>query len=217
MIAFRTGHCISISLALATLLPSLLSSCGTAGLEKPKRLEVVQRSEHHIQSRFEVMGTLSFVKYKGTKYEPAYVQMGARVEGEPTSQFMVWPASAVPYQSLDLSKSYLLEFLEDDLSNEKRTVSTLFRVRDPESRRVLADASLCPLHEVPMAHDLEHGVDGGDYPDSYFVRSGPMAREFPNDGKAYLLCGSGIRHFKWTCPTCRRLSDAWAKRRGIQK
>lgn len=216
MIALRSGHCIAM--ALAASWPALLSSCGTPGLGKPKRLEVVQKSERHTQSRFEAMGTLSFVKSKGTKYEPACVQAAAYVDGQPGTGFMVWPVSAVPHQSLDLSKRYLLEFHEDTFkwaAGKPRVLQTFFRVRDPETKRILADASVCPLHREPMDLGEESGVYGGDYPDSYFLATGARAQKFPHDGKAYLLCSSWLPQVVWTCPRCHQLSDKWANRHDI--
>ncbi len=79
--------------------------------------------------------------------------------------------------------------------------------------KTVYDATLCGRHHVHMARKTEDGCDGGEYPDSYFKQTRKTL--WPNDGKSYLLCGSGIRWTVWRCPTCYEAAERWRKRHGI--
>jgi hypothetical protein len=52
-----------------------------------------------------------------------------------------------------------------------------------------------------MKRQVEDGQEG-DQSKRFFRR---QERLFPNDGKFYQLCSSGLMHFVWTCPECERI------------
>ena len=81
------------------------------------------------------------------------------------------------------------------------------------AEKTVFDVSICAVHRLPMLRKEEEAVSKGEYPDSMFKGNRP--KRFPNDGKAYLLCGSGIRWTTWICPSCYRESERWRKRHKI--
>lgn len=102
---------------------------------------------------------------------------------------------------------------EVEILDEKWLGGRRVLLRVISNGKTLYDASVCGLHHVTMERREEQGVDGGEYPDSFFERVRP--KSFKNDGKVYLLCGSGIRHTVWRCPTCYDASERWRKRHGF--
>jgi hypothetical protein len=113
-----------------------------------------------------------------------------------------WPDGVDQVEQADV------EILDEKWEGGKRLI-----LRVILNGKALYDASICELHHVPMLRRQEQGVDGGEYPDSLFEDGEPKL--FKNDGKVYLLCGSGIRYTVWRCPTCYEASERWRKRHGI--
>ncbi len=105
------------------------------------------------------------------------------------------------------------EQAEVETLDEKWQGGKTFLLRVNSNGKTVHDASLCEKHHVQMVRQVEQVVDGGEYPQSQFEDGHPKL--FPNDGKAYLLCGSGIRWTVWRCPSCYEGSERWRKRLGI--
>ena len=120
----------------------------------------------------------------------------------------------VPVGSLiDPEATYQVELLTRIYRDPDYVFDDVLRVSD-ERGRVIVDAAVCRLHGPGMTRQVEEGVSAEDYPESFDRR---REREFPNDGKVYLACGSGIRHMTWKCPECDSRYQARAKRLGVEE
>lgn len=119
------------------------------------------------------------------------------------------PARAV--LQVEAEQVYDVELLTRVYTAPDYVFDDVLRVKLNE--RVLYDASVCSLHHVAMLRVLEDETDACLYPDSFFPL---QEKRFPNDGNAYLACGSGIRHPTWKCPKCDRLYQVWCRRYGIR-
>ncbi len=182
----------------------ILAGCG------PILHDCVRYSEDHRECRLVTSAGLSFENTQGITTATVHPVGNLPVTA------VEWPERALPHRAIDTSKSYRAEFLRASIrrgrSDRDWIDHTLVRISDGD--HVLYDASICPLHHEAMERRIEKGVSGLDYPDSFF--KGSIPRICPNDGKAYLLCSSGIRHLTWRCPTCHRISEDWRKRKGLE-
>ncbi len=176
---------------------------------KPWRSDCVTHSKNQKECKFETTGTISFEKRDGKLLAILHPI------GKQQSSSIYWPKSAVPYQSLDTNRYYTFHYLESvihvDASSRDWIDTTLIKIVD--GNQILYDASICPVHKVGMRRQTEEGVSAINYPDHYF--EGERARLSPNDGKAYLFCGSGLRHMTWRCDTCYKISEEWKVQHGI--
>lgn len=153
--------------------------------------------EKRVPLLIETSGTLTYQTLEGSNI--AIV----KCSDQPTMS-VEWPAGVDQVEQADI------EILDEKWEGGKRLI-----LRVIANGKTLYDASVCELHHVPMIRREEQGVDGGEYPDSFFKSIRP--KRFKNDGKAYLFCGSGIRHTVWRCPSCYEASERWRKRHGIPK
>lgn len=188
----------------ALLVCCFFSSC--SGL----RYDCARDSSGREVCSYETTGTLSFSKLKGK------VICDVHPQGNLPGIAVEWPPHAVAYSQVDTQKIYRLQYLASRTGGNEEAprwdAEVLHRIIDGD--RILYDASICYLHRITMTWQEEEQVNGGSYYKSYFYDGRP--RLFPHDGKAYLLCGSGLQHMKWKCPTCYQGSEQWKKRHRIE-
>jgi hypothetical protein len=183
-------------------IPCIIMGCATPGKD------CVIHSPDHRECLFDSTGTLSFEKSGGKvtrTLRPGQKEQALGIE---------WPPEAPPYRSVDTSRSYRFQCMKSNPGGREWTTTALVRILDGD--RILYDASICPLHHEAMTRQIEESVYADPYESSskhFFVDSRP--RWFPNDGKAYLYCGSGLRYPVWECPACLRASEAWEARHDI--
>lgn len=188
-------------------------SCSCAPMTGPLKHNCVRYSSDHKECEFETRGTISFEQRDGR------VVVDLRPRGKLQGGRAYWPPTAVPYQGVDTTRSYELKYLESKIAagTDYRDWidTTLLRIVDGD--HTLYDASICPLHREVMVRQIEVGVSYESYHpyrEQYFDGNSP--RLSPNDGKAYLVCGSGIRRMIWRCPICYRISEEWEIEHGIK-
>ena len=118
-------------------------------------------------------------------------------------QPMLWPEKLMPHRNLEGLSSLRFELVEEARLQDNKWKSLNMGVRRVwQGDKLLLDTRpRCEVHHLRMRREVEDGVDG-DQSDHFFRRQKQL---FPNDGKAYLLCGSGLRYFVWTCPECVRI------------
>ncbi len=186
-------HRHHIVLASCVWVALFLSSCVFKSDEDLRRTYLPE--EKRVPVLIKTSGKLTYQQLKGS--DIAIVQCPR----QPTMS-VYWPDGVAHLEQADV------EILDEKWEGGKRLI-----LRVISNGKTLYDASICDLHHVPMLRREEQGVDGGEYPDSLFEDGEPKL--FKNDGKVYLLCGSGIRHTVWRCPTCYEASERWRKRHGI--
>jgi hypothetical protein len=182
-------------------------ACIIMGCATPGRNCVIHSPEHR-ECLFDSTGTLSFEK-SGSK-----VICTLRPVGKEQALSIEWPAADVSYQSVDTQRQYRFQCLKSNTGGREWTTTAVVRIRDGD--RVIYDASICPMHHEVMTRQIEDSVYADPYDSSskdFFLDSRP--RWFPNDGKVYLYCGSGLRYLVWECPACLQASEAWEARHGI--
>ena len=182
-----------ISLASRAWVALSLSSCALKSDEDLRRTYLPE--EKRVPVLIEISGKLTYQTLTGSVI--AIVQC----PNQPTMS-VYWPDKVAHVAQADV------EILDEKWEGGNRLI-----LRVISNGKTLYDASICELHDVPMLRRQEQGVDGGEYPDSLFEDGEPKL--FKNDGKVYLLCGSGIRYTVWRCPTCYEASERWRKRHGI--
>jgi len=99
---------------------------------------------------------------------------------------------------IDPSQEYRVELLATDI------------LRISKNGKTVIDASICPVHKIPMKRQMQEICQAGDYSVSFFRQ---QKREFPNDGNFYSSC-SQQSDPTWKCSGCRQSYDSWAKRYG---
>ncbi len=129
---------------------------------------------------------------------------------------IVWP-DRFPRPEAERSKRYSFEYMDEpQLPAGSEGVRMLLRIWDGD--KLFYDASVCEVHEVSMDRQPEEvvGIEMyHPYRRSYFDKKTGRPEKWPNDGKVYSPCDSGIRHKAWRCPECHRLSEVWREARGI--
>ncbi len=183
-----------IVLASCACVALLLSSCAFKSDEDLRRTYLPE--EKRVPVLIKTSGTLTYQTLKGSVI--AIVQC----PDQPTMS-VYWSDKVAHVEQADV------EILDEKWEGGKRLI-----LRVISNGKILYDASICDLHHVPMIRREEQGVDGGNYPRWFFANKLRL-KLFRNDGKAYLMCGSGIRHTVWRCPTCYEASERWRKRHGI--
>lgn len=184
---------LRLILSLCAFAPLLNSGAGRSDedlrrtyLPEEKRVPVVIRSS----------GKLTFQKSKS----PVVAAINCP---EWQAMAVTWPDGAPRVEQGGESRSQ---------SREGRGGETL-PLRVISKGMTVYDATLCKRHHVHMARKTEDGRDGGKCSDSYFKQTRKPL--WPNDGKACLLCGSGIRWTVWRCPSCYEGSERGRKLHGI--
>ena len=172
----------------------LLNSCVGKSDEDLRRTDVPE--EKRVPVVIRSSGKLTFQKLKDS------VVATIHRPGQPTVS-VPWPEGVACDEQAEV-----------ETLDEKWQGGGTFLLRVISNGKTVHDASLCEKHHVQMVRQVEQVVDGGEYPDSQFNGKG-HPKAFPNDGKAYLLCGSGIRWTVWRCPSCYEGSERWKKRLGI--
>ena len=170
----------------------------SCSLSEPKHFDTVHYSKQTTESHFKTTGTIAFHK------KNAQVIATIKPSGNQPSVALVWPNSVKNYQSINTSKLYPLEFLQAQ-NNGIKEAPAILRIYDGDI--VLFDNSICSLHRIPMMRQLEDTRDKDGYDENFFQTYRPQ--HCPNDGKAYLACGSGILHLNWKCQKCYNLSEKW--------
>ncbi|MDB6080221.1 MAG: hypothetical protein JWO82_3968 [Akkermansiaceae bacterium] len=190
---------------LFALLPWLLVSCVTQS--EPALYDTVQISKGCRESHFQISGVPVISKEKGQTL--ATIKQGSK--GIPYSVY--WPAGLVP----EPAKSYQFEYLKAEITRNSGerpwTDVEILRIKDGD--KILVDKSICPLHQAPMARQVEEDVSAPDY-SAYYLWTYRQAH-CPNDGRAYLTCDSGISHLRWKCPACYKIAETWEKKHGTPK
>lgn len=196
----------------AALITGLLVSCaGWQNEDRPKLRDETRYPEagvgHLVEGKRLVSGRLSLCESSGSKL--TYISIAEN--GRPPIEAK-WP-EGVPVSSLiNPEASYRVELLTRIYRDPDYVFDDVLCVSDDRGR-VIVDASVCRLHGMAMRRQVEEGMSGEDYPDSFERR---REREFPNDGKVYLTCGSGIRHMTWKCPECDGRYHVQAKKLGLE-
>ena len=199
-------------MGFAAVLSGLLMSCAPWQDEKRPRLRDETSypgsgSGRLVEGKRVVSGRLSVRESSGGRLTYVNIAQGG---GRPIEA--QWP-EGVPVGSVtDPGASYQVELLTRIYRDPDYVFDDVLRVSDDRGR-VIVDASVCRVHGLAMKRQVEEGVSAEDYPESFDRR---RTREFPNDGKVYLACGSGIRHMTWRCPECDRRYHARAKRLGVE-
>ncbi len=200
-------------LILSALPALLLFSC--ADLPQPRRHDRVNHGKDYSESRHEVTGKISFRKVDGYGLTATL-----QPDGRENAVAVIWPDTSARPAAIDLSKTYEFGFLEKRTrrpgGGDDQVEKELVRIMD--GSKTLYDASVCAVHRLPMEREEEQTVSMDPYVGhpSYFRKDGDRRpRRWPNDGKAYLPCDAGVRHLRWRCPECQRLSEAWREARHI--
>ncbi len=109
----------------------------------------------------------------------------------------------MPHRNLEGLSGLRFELVEEvrRVDDKWQSGTTMLRRVWQADKLLLDTTPRCEVHQMLMRREVEDGVDG-DQSDRFFRRRKQL---FPNDGKAYLLCGSGLRDFVWTCPDCMRI------------
>jgi hypothetical protein len=113
------------------------------------------------------------------------------------------------------SQEYSIKILTRVYSGPSSTANEILLV-SKEGQTVI-DASICPLHKIPMVRQIEEVCSADAYPESFFPR---RKRDFLNDGNVYLGSSAGLLDPTWKCPECRRRYDTWIQKygsRGMQR
>jgi hypothetical protein len=110
---------------------------------------------------------------------------------------------------IDPSQEYRIELLTGIYTNPSEVNNDILRVTKGD--QVVIDSSICQVHKLPMRRQIEDSCSSEDYSTSFFLQ---RKKEFPNDGTAYLGCGSGLSFPTWKCPECSRQCDAWMMKHG---
>lgn len=196
---------------LLCLAAFLCSSCvWSGGMKKPKLDHAVSHSGARADSLTEgqrtVIGRVAF-KQSST----GWVTVEVRTQkGEFLSAN--WPYERPKgWQKINTNQVYRIDLLTQIYTKPDYVFNDLLRIST--SDRVIVDTSVCHLHQVPMQRQLEDGDDAGRYPKSFFA---VQKKHFPNDGNAYLACGSGISHLTWCCPSCHSLYQDWVKKHRLR-
>lgn len=191
----------------------LLASCAMWSGEKLPRLREETRYPeavigHLVEGKRSVHGRLSVAERSGSSLTYIVITQpgGRQIEAK-------WPAGVAVGSSIDPQATYQVELLTRIYTDPDYVFDDVLRISD-KSGGVIVDASVCRLHGLAMQRQVEEGMSAEDYPDSFVKR---REREFPNEGKVYLACGSGIQHMTWKCPECDKRYRAWAKRRGMEE
>ena len=115
-----------------------------------------------------------------------------------------WPAELPSITTLDSGKTYSFDLIVTHWKQPKTDAARVYRITDGTT--VLADLSRCELHRRPMFREVEEWID------SIVLDSNGQVRHYPHSGIFHAVCGSGMHHVVWVCPSCRD-----AERREIQR
>ena len=178
------------------LLALLLVSC--AGVRQEPRYGRVDLGTGTFESRYKLTGR------PVVKMEDGYSRINVITE-KPSEAASEIFAHRTKLPRLDASATYDFEVLEDEYGAGRKE-RTLLNISDRSGRKIY-DASRCPLHDAPMDRRMEEQEDLPNFPSIWTAR-----KRFPNDGVAYLACGSGYSHIQWVCPKCLEISERWRKR-----
>ena len=190
---------------------ALLASCAMGPGEKEPRLKEKKdypgaRAGKLSEGKRSVTGRLSVKEDPGTGFTSLMITRG---DG-PSIEAMLPEGMVV--SRVDPQAVYQVDLFTRIYRDPDYVCDDVRRVSDARGR-VIMDSSVCHLHGVSMQRQVEKGVSAEDYPDSFSRR---RRKEFPNDGRAYLACGSGISHMTWHCQECDKRYRTWAKRIGIE-
>jgi hypothetical protein len=163
---------------------------------------------HLVEGKRSVRGRLSVGDSSGSSL--TYINIA---EGGGPQIKAKWPDGVAVSPLIDPEETYQVELLTRVYTDPDYVFDDVLRVSDKDGR-VIVDASICCRHGLAMQRQVEEGMSAEDYPDSFDKR---REKEFPNDGKVYLACGSGIQHMTWKCPECDKRYHAWAKRNGTEE
>jgi hypothetical protein len=105
-----------------------------------------------------------------------------------------WPAEFPAIATLDANKQYSFDLILTHWKKLNLDTASVYRISDEE--KVLADLSLCSLHRKPMFREEEDWINAEE-----LIRK-DQDRLYPNSGIFHALCGSGMHHVVWVCPTC---------------
>jgi hypothetical protein len=105
---------------------------------------------------------------------------------------VLWPSQLPAVSKLDATKVYTLDLIVKDWKKAKHKDAQVYRMRDGE--RVIADLSLCAMHQQPMVREVEDWIDRFDE---------DVVKRYPHSGIFHAVCGSGMRHVMWVCPSCQ--------------
>ena len=103
-----------------------------------------------------------------------------------------WPGGLPEITTLDATKSYEFDLIIKHWRQPNVKTAEVFRIRD--GKQILVDFSQCKLHGRPMIREAEDWIDAVDP---------RKAKRYPHSGLVHAVCGSGIRHIIWVCPTCQ--------------
>lgn len=108
---------------------------------------------------------------------------------------ITWNTNLPPLSSLDPAKIYQFDLIVTKGKKPRFTTATLYRIKDAD--HIIADLSLCPMHQRSMHREEEEWIDG-----STLSHKGRVTR-YPHSGIFHAVCSSGIHHVIWVCPDCR--------------
>ena len=187
-----------------------LASCANQGERIPRLTDKVSFdpyiAESVVEGRRTLRGSISFdpahehsfnLQTKGFSSESINVELAGKTKDLP---------------ALDPTKTYNVELLTRIYKKPDYIFDSLHRIS--LDGRVIHDESVCGVHGRPMTREIWNGVSSENYPKSFLSL---QEKKFPNDGTAYLACGSGISHPKWKCPDCHAAYLRAEKRFGIPK
>lgn len=115
-----------------------------------------------------------------------------------------WPEKLLPHRKLEGLSDLRFELLEESIMQDRNfwpsSTPVIRRVWNRD-QLVLDTTPRCEVHHLLMKRQVEDGQEG-DQSKRFFRR---QRRLFPNDGKFYQFCSSGLMHFVWACPECERI------------
>lgn len=183
----------------------LLEGCYTGGLAKPRMRNEVIMSTSMTEGIRLIKGRLEVQAPTSGEYITSIVttSTGEKLEAK-------WPEWLKSPTFLDTSKTYEIELMTRIHKNPDYIFNDILRVSD--EGHLLMDTSVCHVHNLPMQRQIEDGKSACEYPKNFFPT---QKKRFPNDGNAYLACGSGISHPLWKCSECNKQYHAWIKSNDI--
>jgi len=192
---FTKHHAPRSGVAALVLLAAVV--CSSCGPTLPPITETIAHSNYEQERRYVVEGKPVFTPAGQS------VLLDLRAKHHYDLQPLQWPEKLMPHQNLEGLSGLRFEVVEAVRRQDNKWQSENMGVRRVWQRdKLLLDTTpRCEVHHLLMRREVEDGVDGDQF-DRFFRRQKQL---FPHDGKAYLLCGSGIRHFLWTCPECARI------------